>query len=223
MRRILARRPSPALVVATIALFVALGGTGYALTLPANSVGSAQIQAERVLNSKLHPGSVSNSRLGRNAVTFSKLASNQMTTVKIRNASLLGEDLAPNTVTGAQIDESTLALNLPVTKFAVVTSDAKIGSQNGGISVSQVGSPMILDFGSSQAGRPIAIAIAPTTTDLVGQASAAPCGGASATNPNGITCPSPSNDPNHVLVYTADKTGTPKQLPFSISILQQTS
>ena len=102
MRRIL-RRPSPALVVATIALFLAAGGTTYALTLPANSVGSAQIQAGRVLNSKLAPGSVSNSKMGRNAVTFSKLASNQMTAAKIRNASLLGEDLAANTVTGAQI------------------------------------------------------------------------------------------------------------------------
>src|SRR4051794_674760 len=152
MRRILRRRPSPALVVATIALFLAAGGTTYALTLPANSVGSAQIQAGRVLNSKLAPGSVSNSKMGRNAVTFSKLASNQMTSAKIRNASLLGEDLAPNTVTGAQIDES--SLNLPTTKFAVVDSGGALGNQSGGISVSQVGTPLILDFGSSQAGRP---------------------------------------------------------------------
>jgi hypothetical protein len=218
MRRILSRRPSPALVVATLALFLALGGTGYALTLPANSVGSAQIQAERVLNSKLHPGSVSNSRLGRNAVTFSKLANNQMTTVKIRNASLLGEDLAANTVTGAQIDESTLTL--PTTKFAVVTAAGAIGTQQGGVTVSQVGTPLILDFGSSQAGRPISVTLAPTTTDLVGQVSAAPCGGPSAANPNGVVCPTALNDPSHVLVYTADKTGTAKLLPFSISIPQ---
>jgi hypothetical protein len=37
--------PSPALVVATAALFVALGGTSYAvMSLPKNSVGSAQIR-----------------------------------------------------------------------------------------------------------------------------------------------------------------------------------
>src|SRR3954471_19822040 len=167
MRRILRRRPSPAIVVATIALFLAAGGTTYALTLPANSVGSAQIQAGRVLNSKLAPGSVSNSKMGRNAVTSSKLASNQMTAAKIRNASLLGEDLAPNTVTGAQIDESTL--NVPTTKFAVVDSGGALGNQSGGNSVSQVGTPLILDFGSSQAGRPITVALAPTTTDLTGQ------------------------------------------------------
>src|SRR4051794_34571962 len=127
MRRIL-RRPSPALVVATIALFLAAGGTTYALTLPANSVGSAQIQPGRVLNSKLYPGAVSNSKMGRGAVTFSKMASNQMTSAKIRNASLLGEDLAPNTVTGAQINESTL----DITRWALV-SGGSVAASSGGV------------------------------------------------------------------------------------------
>ena len=38
-------RPSPAMIVALAALFVALGGTSYAaFSLPKNSVGSAQIK-----------------------------------------------------------------------------------------------------------------------------------------------------------------------------------
>jgi hypothetical protein len=37
-------RPSPAMVVAVLALFVALGGVGYALTIPRNSVGAKQIK-----------------------------------------------------------------------------------------------------------------------------------------------------------------------------------
>jgi hypothetical protein len=221
MRRILRRRPSPALVVATIALFLAAGGTTYALTLPSNSVGSAQIQAGRVLNSKLHPGAVSNSKMGRGAVTFSKMASNQMTSEKIKNGSLLGDDLAANTVKGAQIDES--SLNLPTTKFAVVDGTGALGNQSGGISVSQASGPVILDFGSSQAGRPISVTLAPTVTDPFGQVAAAPCGGPSTSNPNGVICPPTFNDPNHVLVNTADKTGTAKSLPFSISIPQAAS
>ena len=41
----LRRRPSPALVVACLALAVALGGTGYAaMVLPANSVGTKQLR-----------------------------------------------------------------------------------------------------------------------------------------------------------------------------------
>jgi hypothetical protein len=221
MRSILRRRPSPALVVATIALFLAAGGTTYALTLPSNSVGSAQIQAGRVLNSKLHPGAVSNSKMGRGAVTFSKMASNQMTAEKIKNASLLGEDLAANTVTGAQIDES--SLNLPTTKFAVVDATGALGNQSGGLSVAQTSPAVILNFGSSQAGRPISVTLAPTTVDPTGQVSAAPCGGPSTSNPNGVVCPPTFNNPNHVIVNTADKAGAAKTLPFSISIPQAAS
>jgi hypothetical protein len=44
LHHIQARRPSPATVIAIIALFVALGGTSYAaVALPRNSVGSAQV------------------------------------------------------------------------------------------------------------------------------------------------------------------------------------
>ena len=52
VRRLKRHRPSPAMLVALIALFVALGGTSYAaLKLPANSVGSAQ-----VINGSLQTG-----------------------------------------------------------------------------------------------------------------------------------------------------------------------
>src|SRR5436190_18267065 len=48
------RRPSPALVVASIALAIALGGTGYAaLKLPANSVGTAQLKTASVTSIKV--------------------------------------------------------------------------------------------------------------------------------------------------------------------------
>ena len=47
-------RPSPATVIASIALLVALAGTGYAATsLPKNSVGNEQLQANAVTSSKV--------------------------------------------------------------------------------------------------------------------------------------------------------------------------
>jgi hypothetical protein len=47
-------RPSPATVIACIALIVALGGTGYAaVTLPANSVGTAQLKKDAVTSLKV--------------------------------------------------------------------------------------------------------------------------------------------------------------------------
>jgi hypothetical protein len=49
------RAPSPAFVVALIALFVALGGTTYAATsLPKNSVGSAQLKKGAVTKAKIN-------------------------------------------------------------------------------------------------------------------------------------------------------------------------
>ena len=47
-------RPSPALVLAAIALLVALAGTGYAASsLPANSVGTKQLEKDAVTSSKV--------------------------------------------------------------------------------------------------------------------------------------------------------------------------
>jgi hypothetical protein len=48
------RRPSPAMVVAVIALLVALGGTGYAAyKLPKNSVGTKQLKKNAVNSAKV--------------------------------------------------------------------------------------------------------------------------------------------------------------------------
>jgi hypothetical protein len=48
------RRPSPAMCVALVALFVALGGTGYAaFSLPSDSVGTAQLRDGAVTKRKI--------------------------------------------------------------------------------------------------------------------------------------------------------------------------
>ena len=78
--RIPIRRPSPALVVACIALTVALGGTGYAtvLQVPRNSVGAAQLKTA--------------------AVTNRKIASNAVTSAKVANGSLHRRDFRANSL-----------------------------------------------------------------------------------------------------------------------------
>jgi hypothetical protein len=54
MRAVLSHRPSPAMVVACIALAVALGGTSYAATkLPAGSVGTKQLKKNAVTSPKV--------------------------------------------------------------------------------------------------------------------------------------------------------------------------
>jgi hypothetical protein len=50
----LLRRPSPAMVVACLALGIALGGTSYAaITLPKNSVGTKQLKKNAVISAKV--------------------------------------------------------------------------------------------------------------------------------------------------------------------------
>lgn len=52
-------KPSPALLVALLALFVALGGTSYAaLKLPKNSVGAKQLKRNSVTSPKVKAGSL---------------------------------------------------------------------------------------------------------------------------------------------------------------------
>lgn len=61
--RLRVRHPSPALIVSTVALIVALGGTSYAaFTLPSNSVGTKQLKNRAVTLAKLAPAA-------RNALT----------------------------------------------------------------------------------------------------------------------------------------------------------
>ncbi|MFN8223785.1 MAG: hypothetical protein U0R50_11145 [Gaiellales bacterium] len=53
------RLPSPAMSVAVLALFVALGGTGYAVSkLPNNSVGTAQLKNNAVTSAKVKNGTL---------------------------------------------------------------------------------------------------------------------------------------------------------------------
>jgi hypothetical protein len=61
--------------MATVAVFMVLGGGAYAATtLPANSVGQAQIRPDAVSRSKLTDGSVGSAELRRGSVTRSRLS-----------------------------------------------------------------------------------------------------------------------------------------------------
>ena len=77
MRKILRRRPSPAMVVACLALLVALTGTSVAAVnqLGRNTVGPLQLK--------------------NGAVTNPKLRNNAVTSAKVANRSLLRSDFAP--------------------------------------------------------------------------------------------------------------------------------
>jgi hypothetical protein len=108
MKPITLRRPSAALVVATGALVVAFAGTGYALSVPRNSVGSAQLKSNAVLSSKIKNGQVMAADLATNAVTGAKIASSAVTSAKIAAGAVGHAQIAANAVTGSQIAAGTI-------------------------------------------------------------------------------------------------------------------
>lgn len=86
MRKVL-RRPSPAMVVACLALLVALGGTSVAAVnqIARNSVGTVQLRNNAVTTPKVR----------NNTITTTKVRNNAITSAKVRNRSLLRVDFAP--------------------------------------------------------------------------------------------------------------------------------
>src|SRR5882757_4769132 len=68
------RRPSYSAVMSTVAVFIALGGTGYAVTsLPRGSVGTIQLQQDAVTGPKVLNGSLSGRDLQRHSVRANRL------------------------------------------------------------------------------------------------------------------------------------------------------
>jgi hypothetical protein len=96
MQGLLRHRPSPAMVVACVALLVALGGTSVAAVeaLAPNSVGTRQLKANAVTAAKIKNGQVTNAKLANRAVTNAKLANNSVTGAKVQNGSLSAVDFA---------------------------------------------------------------------------------------------------------------------------------
>jgi hypothetical protein len=121
--RVRLRRPSPAMVVACLALVLAMGGTTWAVTsLPVDSVGSAQLRTGAVSNAKLGSRSVTSAKLRARSVTPTKVGIDAVDGGKVRNGSLTGTDLKNNTLTGKQVAES---------KLGIVPSAAKAGATTG--------------------------------------------------------------------------------------------
>ena len=104
MKRHLMHRPSPAMVVALLALFVALGGTSFA----ALRIGSRQI-----INNSVRGKDVRNGTLGGRDVK-----NNRLTGADVKG--IRGVDVNDNSLTGADVLESSLGAVPTAIRAAVV-------------------------------------------------------------------------------------------------------
>lgn len=91
------KRPSPAMIVAVIALVAALTGTAFA-ALGKNSVGSKQLKKNAVTAAKIKG----------NAVTEAKIRNSSVSTGKLKDAAVTAEKIANGAVTGAKVQTSSL-------------------------------------------------------------------------------------------------------------------
>ena len=96
MKSILRRRPSPALVISMIALFVSLSGVSY-------GVATGFIDSREIKNNEIRSLDIRN-----NQIRTRDLRNNEVRGIDIRNSTVQGRDIALNTVTGEDINESTL-------------------------------------------------------------------------------------------------------------------
>jgi hypothetical protein len=97
VKSILSRRPSPALVISCIALFVSLGGVSY-------GVATGFIDSREIKNNQ-----VRSSDLRNNSIRTFDIRNNEVRGFDIRNSTVQGRDVALNTLTGADISEQDLA------------------------------------------------------------------------------------------------------------------
>jgi hypothetical protein len=115
MNRIIAHRPSPAMVIACAALLIALTGTSIAAVqaVPKNSVGSAQLKNNAVTAAKIASNAVTAAKIASNAVASAEIASNAVTNAKVQNGTLTAADFASG-VLPASVDAFMRFLNGPI-------------------------------------------------------------------------------------------------------------
>jgi hypothetical protein len=106
--------PSPALIVSTIALIVAMGGTSYAaFSLPKNSVGTKQLKNGAVTGAKIKRGSVTRAKIAKGTITGAKIADGTITGTNINLGSLGTVPSAINATHATTADSAPFVTTLP--------------------------------------------------------------------------------------------------------------
>lgn len=198
MHRLLSRRPSPAMVVALIALFVALGGSAYALTVPKNSVGTAQLKDSAVTGAKLHNSAVTSSKVMNGSLLAANFKAGQI-------AAGLGP--AGGSLTGSYPDPS-------IATGAVSTSDFASGAQ--APDSAQLGTMAPTAYGSVMSGRVTNLSVTNGATDY---GAASGTSGAASTW-NSTYTPSPNQDliarDFVVQLFTSPGPGTSRTISLNV-------
>jgi hypothetical protein len=190
--------PSPALVVALVALFIAFGGSAYALTVGGAQIRNGSITGVDIKNRSLKGTKFQLNSIGGNAIKGSALKSN----------SIPGRTLQNDTVTGNQIDESTLG---PVPQATGSQYLAVVNAQGQLVSGRGVAANGVARTGAGTYQVTFARAVGPCafSATLANSTNGAPPVGL-------IGAATTAANPNAVVIYTTNAAGQATDQPFHL-------
>lgn len=138
-------RPSPALVISCLALFLALTGSALAVGIAKNSVRSAQIvdgtvrtvdlRDNAVNAQKIAPDSVGSEEIAENAVASPEVAPDSLTNQDLGDASVTSSEVADQSLTASDLGPNSVASS-ELAGVTVRTNTTKVAKgANGSVSV----------------------------------------------------------------------------------------
>lgn len=104
-------RPSPAMIVSCVALFLALTGSALAVGIAKNSVRSAQIVDGTVRTIDLRDNSVNAPKIAPDSVGGEEIAENAVSSPEVAQDSLTNQDLGAASVTSSEVADQSLTAN----------------------------------------------------------------------------------------------------------------
>lgn len=152
-------------VIATIALFVALGGAAVAAGLPKNSVGTQQLKRGAVKTVDLRRGAVTSGKIRPRAVTAGKLGPNAVLPGNLGNGIISTDKISEGAVIARKIRNGVITTNK--LDNGAVTS-AKLG--DGAVTLAKLGDDVAPLLGALRSGQTLrGVFGLGATTDVAGE------------------------------------------------------
>jgi hypothetical protein len=213
MKRLIAHRPSPALALAFVALFVSLGGVSYGVAT--GSIDSREVKNKSLRGQDLRANTVTAREIKRRSIDGTDIKVNRvggnavkeevLESAKIGKVPSAGS--ADNAAEAARVGGKTAAQL--GTRWALVNESGAIEAQSGGFTLTDCYSTnanCYINAGEDVRNRGISAEIAVQNTDgtprFGGETGTAPCGAAF------VACAPPNTeDPNVLVVAPRDSAG----------------
>jgi hypothetical protein len=157
-------RPSPALVIACLALFAALTGSAFAAGVGKNTVRSPQIVDGTIRTVDIRDNAVAAGKIAPDAVATTEIAENGVESSDVAPDTLTASDLAASSVTSSEVADQSLTSN-DLGPDSVGSSELQAGSvrasELGGII--QVSNAVTIKAGANEA----VTALCPAGTSVI--------------------------------------------------------